>query len=282
MKLNHPDAQLFIPDGVDEAAALSRTTHLAIGAHQDDLEIMAAHGILASYRRPEAWFTGVVVTDGRGSPRANDYKGITDDELAEVRNREQRNAASVGEYAAQFLLGWPSADVKDATRGVLVEDLVRIIEATRPYIIYTHNLADKHDTHIAVALRVIQAIRQCDAAARPRFVYGCEVWRDLDWMLDEDKVSLDTSGRDSLLNALIGCFDSQVSGGKRYDLAAAGRRVAHATYNASHRPDATQSLTYAMDLTPLITNPETLPRDLVAKYLQRFATDVIARITQFS
>ncbi len=282
MKLNHPDAQLFIPDGAKEEAALARTTHLAIGAHQDDLEIMAAHGILASYRRPEAWFTGVVVTDGRGSPRANDYKGISDDELAEVRNREQRNAASVGEYAAQFLLAWPSADVKDATRSALVDDLVRIIEATRPYVIYTHNLADKHDTHIAVALRVIQALRACDPAARPRFVYGCEVWRDLDWMLDEDKIALDTSGRDSLLNALIGCFDSQVSGGKRYDLAAAGRRVAHATYHASHRPDGAQALTYAMDLTPLITSPEMLPRDLVAKYLQRFATDVIARITQFS
>jgi LmbE family N-acetylglucosaminyl deacetylase len=282
VKLNHPEAELFIPDGIDEEGALARTTHLAIGAHQDDLEIMAVHGILQCYRQPDSWFTGVVVTDGRGAPRAHDYVGISNDDLAQVRNREQRNAAMVGEYAAQFMLGWPSVAVKDAKHGGVVEDLVSIITATRPRVVYTHNLADKHDTHIGVALRVVAALRASAPELRPRFVYGCEVWRDLDWLLDEDKVPLDAGGRDSLLNALIGCFDSQVSGGKRYDLAAAGRRMAHATFNASHQTDAATALVYAMDLTPLVDDPTLSPRDHVARYLQRFAGDVIARVAQFS
>lgn len=282
MKLNHAHGTLYVPDACEETSALARTTHLAIGAHQDDLEIMAVHGILACYRKPDAWFTGVTVTDGRGTPRANHYASLSDEEMVRVRNREQCNAAAVGEYGAQFLLGYASADVKDTRKGDLVDDLVRIIEATRPRVLYTHNLADKHDSHIAVALRVVEALRACDPSARPRQAFGCEVWRDLDWMLDEDKTVLDCSGREGLLNALIGCFDSQVSGGKRYDLAAAGRRIAHATYHASHQVDAAQGLVYSMDLMPLVDNPNLSPRDHAAKYIQRFAGDVIARITRYS
>ena len=41
-------------------------------------------------------------------------------------------------------------------------------------------------------------------------------------MLDEEKVSLDVSAYPSLAEALVGVFDSQISGGKRYDLATRG------------------------------------------------------------
>ena len=58
---------------------------------------------------------------------------------------------------------------------------------------YTHNLADKHETHVAVALRTIAAIRGLPEEERPARLLGCEVWRDLDWMLDEEKVVLDLS-----------------------------------------------------------------------------------------
>ena len=47
-------------------------------------------------------------------------------------------------------------------------------------------------------------------------------------------------------------FDSQICGGKRYDLATEGRRVANATYAASHGVDTATAFSYAMDLTPLI------------------------------
>jgi len=39
VQLHQPNAQLYIPDGAPEAEALARTTHLAIAAHQDDLDL---------------------------------------------------------------------------------------------------------------------------------------------------------------------------------------------------------------------------------------------------
>ena len=52
--------------------------------------------------------------------------------------------------------------------------------------------------------------------------------------------------------SLLGVFDSQVCGGKRYDLATMGRRRANATYLASHGVDESTSLIFGMDLTPLM------------------------------
>ena len=85
MILRKEDAQIYIPDGSPEKEALARTTHLAIGAHQDDLEIMAIDGILQCYQQGAKWFTGVVVTSGAGSPRAGLYANYTDKEMRSVR-----------------------------------------------------------------------------------------------------------------------------------------------------------------------------------------------------
>ncbi|MBT4901719.1 MAG: hypothetical protein HON54_07415, partial [Verrucomicrobia bacterium] len=54
----NPSADLFIPDDFEPSQALGRTTHLGVGAHQDDLEVMALHGILACYKQPQKWFGG--------------------------------------------------------------------------------------------------------------------------------------------------------------------------------------------------------------------------------
>lgn len=271
-------AQIFIPDGAPEAEALARTTHLAIGAHQDDLEIMAIDGILHCFGQNNRWFTGVVVTDGRGSPRAGMYQNYSDDQMQAVRIKEQIKAAVVGEYAAQILLDYPSAAVKDGRNKQPVEDLARLLAATRPQVVYTHNLADKHDTHVGVALKVIEAIRSLPPAEQPQTLYGCEVWRDLDWLVDADKVAFDCSRQENLQMALVGVFDSQVSGGKRYDLATMGRRRANATYYASHATDVTTGSVFAMDLTPLIREPDRNIADYVGEFTSRFAADVRRRI----
>ena len=42
------EAETFVPDGSEPARALARTTHLGVGAHQDDLELMAVHGMVGS------------------------------------------------------------------------------------------------------------------------------------------------------------------------------------------------------------------------------------------
>ncbi len=278
MKLNLDTAELYIPDGAPEEAALPRTTHLAVAAHQDDIEIMAYDGILACYQQPDQWFSGVVVTNGSGSPRTGLYAAYSDEEMMAVRRREQKKAAMVGEYAAMFLLDYSSGAVKDPHNQQIIWELRSILEATQPEIVYTHNLADKHDTHVGVTLRLITAIRQMPAEIRPKKVYGCEVWRDLDWMTDADKTAFDVSAHENLQAALLGVFDSQIAGGKRYDLATLGRRRAHATYHASHGVDATTGTNFAMDLTPCVTGPMKEPVDLLLEHIARFHDEVKTRV----
>jgi LmbE family N-acetylglucosaminyl deacetylase len=282
MEFHLNTAKIFIPDGLPVEAALARTTHLCIAAHQDDIEIMAAGPILECFQREDKWFTGVVVTDGRGSPRDGIYAQYSDEEMRRVRYKEQRKAAIVGEYSAQVLLDHPSKAVKDGTYQSTVEDIISLLKATHPQVVFTHNLADKHDTHVAVALRVIAAIRRLPEDGRPQKLYGCEVWRGLDWMIDRDKVCLDLSQQENLQSALLGVYDSQISGGKRYDLASMARRRANATYFESHGVDVTTGLSFAMDMTPLIADTEKSAPEYVQEFIHRFAQEVSDRVERMN
>jgi LmbE family N-acetylglucosaminyl deacetylase len=278
MKFYNAQADVFVPDGGDPDAALRRTTHLCVSAHQDDIEIMAYHGIAECFGRADKWFTGVVVTNGAGSPRAGIYGQYTDEEMQKVRLKEQRKAAYVGEYACQIQLGYSSSAVKDPRNAGVHDDLTDIFRACKPQVIYLHNLADKHDTHIGVTLRAIGALRGLAGEFRPQKVYGCEVWRDLDWLPDEQKQALPVSARSNIAASLVGVFDSQVTGGKRYDLATAGRRLAHATYYASHATDVETALSFAMDLTPLIENPKLPVTGYVLGFIDQLRADIEQRI----
>ena len=274
MKLTMPKAEIFVPDGVGVENALARTTHLAIAAHQDDIEIMAYDGILKCFGKQDDWFTGVVVTNGSGSPRSGLYANYSDEEMMGIRKTEQKKAAYIGDYSSQLLLDYPSSAVKSSTNTDVKEELKKIITLSKPKVIYTHNLADKHDTHIAVTARVIAALRELPKDILPEKVYGCEVWRGLDWMNDDDKVKFDVAGHPNLESALLGVFDSQICGGKHYDLATVGRRLANATYAESHGTDDTNSLMYAMDLTPLINDISIDVNDYVQQYIKNFSNDV--------
>lgn len=278
MKFNIDTAELFIPDGKPEAEALSRTTHMCLSAHQDDIEIMAFHGVLNCFNRADKWFGGVVVTNGAGSPRDDLYADYTDDEMQAVRRVEQKKAAYVGEYSYQGLFDYSSSQVKDPNNTAVVDDIKKLVEASRPEVVYTHNLADKHDTHVAVTVKTIKALRELPADARPKMLLGCEVWRDLDWMTDDDKVGLDCAGHENLAAALLGVFDSQICGGKRYDLATIGRRRAHATYFASHGVDDTNQLNFAMNMTPLIEDPSLDIQEFLKDHIRRFTDEVVARV----
>jgi LmbE family N-acetylglucosaminyl deacetylase len=281
MKFHLDTAEIYVPDNLPVDQALPRTTHMAISAHQDDIEIMAAEPILACFQQPDRWFTGVVATDGRGAPRNGLYEHYSDEEMRTVRFKEQRKAAIVGEYAAQVLLDYPSKIIKDGKDHRPVEDLAALLEIAQPEFVYTHNLADKHDTHVAVALRVITAIRSLPEAQRPRKLYGCEVWRDLDWLVDSDKVPFNISEHENLQAALLGVYDSQIAGGKRYDLASMGRRRANATYFESHGVDVTTGMSYAMDLTPLVFDTSQGIAAFVQEFIQRFEQDVVDRLRRF-
>lgn len=282
LKLHQPGAEVFVPDGQAPEVAFKRVTVMGIGAHQDDLEILSYPGILQAFGSTTDSYAGVVVTNGSGSPRAGLYAKYTDEQMREVRRQEQKKAAVVGAYGAMVFLDYPSGSVKAAADRGPVADIKALCELARPRVVYTHNLADKHDTHVGVALKVIQALRELPEAARPEALYGGEVWRDLDWLCDSDKVVLDVSARQNLGAALLGVFDSQIAGGKRYDLANQGRQRAHATYFASHATDQAEALTFAMDLTPLLKDVTLDPLALVKRYLQHFEDEVRTRLQALS
>jgi len=282
IKLRKLGSEIFIPDGTALPGAISRTTHLGVAAHADDLEIMAFHGILKCFESQAEWFFGVVATDGAGSPRDGFYKNYTDEEMKVVRKKEQKKAAVVGDYGGVAFLYYASSEIKNAKNMDPKDDLKDLLLLARPKILYTHNPADKHDTHVAVGLRTIQAVRELPAEMRPEKIYGCEVWRDLDWLADEDKVGLDVSEHQNLATSLVSVYDSQVAGGKGYDLATIGRRRAHATYYATHDVDVSTSMIFAMDLTPLARDPGLNVREFVCDYIERFATDVSKRIDKLA
>lgn len=270
VKFHKAEAEVCVPDGAPEDQALARVTHLGIGAHQDDLEFMAFHGITECLGRNDRWFGGVTCTDGAGSARSGRYAGMADAEMAELRRSEQRAAAEAGGYGVIIQLGYASAEVKDRTDERLSNDLRAILAAAKPDVVYTHNLADKHPTHIAVVRAVIEAVRALPRELRPRRMIGCEGWRDLDWLPDEEKVVMDVSGHDALAAKLAACFASQIGGGKRYDLAVEGRRAANATFLDPRATDAATRVIFGMDLTPLVEDEALDPRTYADGMIERF------------
>jgi len=274
MNLHLSTCELFIPDQMPVPAAFERITHLGVGAHQDDLEFMAYHGILAGLSDPEHCFGGVTCTNGHGSSRTGPYAGCTDSDLGCIRRAEQNTAAVIGHYGAMIQLGYSSAEINNPQDHRPKDDLAEILRATRPRIVYTHNPADKHRTHLGVFASLLAAIRSLPRDQRPSAVWGCEVWRTLDWMLDDEKLTMDVSGHDHLAAALNGVFDSQISGGKRYDLAIAGRRSANATFHNPRTSDQTTSLILGIDLTPLAHDDSLDPVNYICGYIDRFAADV--------
>lgn len=272
------NSEVYIPDGSDPAEALASTTHLCIAAHQDDIEIMAVEGILQGFENPDVQFTGCVVTDGHGSPRAGKFATVSDDEMAQIRVKEQKEAARIGKYSAQVFLGYPSSEVKKAGNQALKEDLKNLLRQTRPEVLYTHNLADKHNTHVGVLIRLLEALRELEPEEMPKKLIGCEVWRDLDWLPDEKKVVMDVSEHKELQAQLVEVFVSQVQGGKNYTNAILGRRVANATFFASHATDSATGLSFGMDMTPLLLEKNLDPVDFVKGFLTDFQASVVGMI----
>ena len=282
MKLNRPGPRSGCRTASRRRPRSTRTTHLGIGAHQDDLEILAQRGILDCFDRRDRWFTAGHRHRRRGLPRSGPYADYTDDQMRAVRKLEQKKAGMVGDYSAVVLLDFTSADVKTPMAPPIVADLAAILSAARPEIVYTHNLADKHDTHVGTALRGDRGLPH--AARGPAAVRSPRRRGLAGPRLDV------RSGQGGPRRAGPREPDRGPPrgvrladhGGKRYDLATAGRQRAHATYHQSHRLDATVALTFAMDLTPLVQSDTLDPLAYAKGYIERFAAEVTDRVRRLS
>lgn len=262
MKIYYPSEKTF--EGV---------THMCIAAHQDDIEIMAYAPIAECYEKADKAFVGVVVTDGAGSPRTGEFADYTDEQMKEIRVLEQQKAADIGKYRAAIQLGFPSKAVKDGSNDEPVKAIYDLLKEIRPKHLYTHNLADKHETHTAVALRTVEAVKLLPEELRPETFTSLEVWRSLDWLPDEDKVCLDTADYPEVARELLTVHRSQVAGGKRYDNAAIGRRFANATFFASHDTDDFTSMSFGLDLMPLVKGNMSAEK-FIDGYIDKFKCEV--------
>jgi len=271
---SQPGAELYIPDGAPEAEALSRVSHLIVSSHQDDVEFMGFPLIKDAYERNEPSLAAVVMTNGAGSPRSGRFATCSDEDMQDIRRREQRRAADVGHYAALVQLLFPSQALRDPQNQAPVRELAQVLRAMRPQVVMTHNLADKHDSHVATALAVVRAIRLLPQEERPRQLLGGEIWRSLDWVSDREKLRLNAGGRDDLATALLDVYQSQIAGGKRYDLATLGRRRANATYGDPYAVDDAEAVSYAIDMTPLIQDDTLSPESFILGFVNRPATEI--------
>lgn len=266
----------FIPDAAPILPALSRCTHLCIAAHQDDIEILAYPGIAHCYDHSKGWFVGVVVTDGSGSIRHARHQKLSPSEYTALRRTEQRKAATLGRYSTMIQLGLSSPEVRHSQ--TLIHDLTEILFLTQPHTIYLHSPADRHETHVAVFLRCLEAIRKLPADKIPQQIYGCEVWGSLDWLPATHRVALDSGFQPDLAAQLLTVFTTQIEGGKRYDLATLGRRQANATFANPYTPDPSLGITWAMDLSQLVKDNALSVEEFLKEIVKEFSRELQMRL----
>lgn len=270
----------YFYDNVSRKEGLLRLTQLGVFAHQDDVEFIAYPGILDCFGREDEWFGAIVVTDGAGSPRNGLYAGISDEEMVVIRYKEQKKAAYVGEYGALVLLGNTSGQTNNQQNTSIAKSIENIVKETRVHTVYTHNPFDRHQTHVSVFFKTLDAIRALPEHKRPKKLLCGEMWRSLDWLSDKDKLVVDVSQKSNLSAALMGVFDSQISGGKRYDLAVDARRISNSTLDQSHVTDQTSRQMYFLDLSYLVENIDVDPIAYLKRYTDRFVSDLYTMFTK--
>ncbi len=267
------------PDCKDLDAAMAACTHLGVGAHPDDLEVMAGHGILQCLNSKDQHFFGVTCTTGSGSARAGAYKNKTDQEIVELRIQEQFESARLGGYAGVLMLGFESSALKAQWNEALIETFVDLLKKTKPQVIYCHNLFDKHLTHVAVVTHLIESLRRLPW--QPGAFYGCEVWRGLDWLPDSEKIVLPIDDV-SMVQKLISCHKSQTESGKDYAAATAGRMAANATFFEARDLDQHSHQLFAVDLMPLLINPGLSLQEFGRQKLEMLQKNIEVNLTPFS
>jgi LmbE family N-acetylglucosaminyl deacetylase len=270
---NKPASRFFSPQNLTLDQALSQARVVGIGAHQDDLEFMCLHAL----QQPA--FFGIVVTDGVGSARGSEFAGLSNEAFGELRAQEQEAAAKTGQYLGVLQLGYSSQKIKSGFHGPLLTELRDVLVHTKTNSIYTHNLTDRHLSHVAVASHVIAVLRKLPRKNQPSKLFGCEVWGGLDWL--PGKILQDVTAGENLGRQLMTIFQTQIRGSKNYPEAVIGRKKANATFADSHSKDRAQLMEYAMDMTKLLKNPKLNTRKFCAEQIQAFEKQVLKSLSKF-
>lgn len=249
--------------------------NIVIAAHKDDGEMIGIKAIDDSFKKDESMVM-IILTNGSGCPRVGEFKSVSDEDMVEIRTAEQKRAAEIGRYNCLYLLEHSSKEVQDMHTNIkneLVEILKKYPEIEN---IYIHNPFDKHNTHVGACELAIAAIKElyADGALKKLSkVLGVEVWRGLDWLPDKYKVTIDTTGAEFISQNIMSVFVSQNSA-KRYDEAISNRRLANATFDASHESNICTSLMYAIDLMGVVQDVNKNLSDLLTENLDLFEKEL--------
>ena len=128
-------------------------------------------------------------------------------------------------------------------------------------------------------MRAIAALRAVRDETRPEKVYGCEVWRDLDWLPDDEKAGAGSFGAVEYRGGAGRGL--RFAGQRRQAVRSGDRRAAGWRMPRTSRRTARieeSALNFAMDLTPLVDDPELPIADYVLGFIDRFRVDVEKRI----
>ena len=245
--------------------------NIVIAAHKDDGEMIGIKGIDDSFKKEES-LVMVILTNGSGCPRVGEFESVSDEDMVEIRTAEQKRASEIGRYNTLYLLEHSSKAVQDKEDSIK-QEIIEILEKY-PDVenIYIHNPFDRHKTHVCaceLAIRSIQDMYSKGMLQKLKNVLGVEVWRSLDWLPDKYKVVLDTSGSEFISQNIMSVFVSQ-NLAKRYDEAIAARRMANATFDASHDSNSCASLTYAINLIDVVTSVNKNILDLLTENIELF------------
>ena len=206
------------------------------------------------------------------------YSEHTDKEMLEARNQEQIRASQIGEYEKLIMLKHNHLDIENDDKDNVVKDLQKIILEVQPDVIYTHNIFDKSKTHSKTCKKVVEAILGLPEESRPRLLYGCEIFRSLDWLPDKYKVVFDLSDNKELQARLIGVYDTRMEQSKNYNKAVVGRKLAHATFGISNdNVDEEKMLWYGINLTPVIQKGIEL-KEYCTKILNEYNKEMLENI----
>ncbi len=226
----------FIPDNVSPEVAKARTRYLAIVAHPDDLEFMCFDGIGRGFS--DKSFAGIVLSGGGGSARSGRFANVSNQEMIQIRQKEQMEAAKTGNYSFVDFWNLESAELKNPVeQKKLLQKMQDLLVSLNLERLYIHNPFDRHVTHVASSLLVLNALRLLPQAKRPKLCLGGELWRSLDWILPKYRIIEDVSSRFELQKTLLEMFPSQTESGKSYVEAMLGRRRSNAVLIESHSVD---------------------------------------------
>ncbi len=258
---------------IPKTAKHAPITHIAIAAHKDDGEMLALHGILNCYDK--GGFALIVLTDGGNCPKSGKYADVSYDDMAELRTEEQKRAATFGKYEKVYFLQLPSSSLE--TEFEEISSKVASIFNENPTIqyAYAHSLFDRHKTHINASKIAIESIRQSKYKGKIKMLYGVELWRDLDWIPENEQILLDVSGSKDFAMDLLSFFPSQ-NQSKMYNKGFCGRVVANATFSNSHSNSLASEQIRAIDMTKLVFADKNAVRAFVDEQLGKFKQEILS------